>query len=359
VSPRGARRMDAGPFAAACRLREGFETRWTARALRLDPPRAENPRRLVAQAIWKGHITFGLVEIPVNLVSAEDPERVRFSLVDRRDASPVGYVRINKNTGDEVPWVEIVKGYEVDDGQYVLFSQQELERVSPERTKSIPILGFVDGNAIDHLFWDTPYYLVPARKGANRAYVLLREALEASGKVGIAQVVLRTRQHLAALDVRGELLTLNLLRYAGELRDPEEIGTSADVGKEKVTEREMKMALELIESMSEEWNPDAYADDYAKDLLTMVEKKVKSGKLQAIEGKDKGEREEDGDGKVLDLMPLLEKSVKRGKSSARATGARSPRGKSVARSKKPAKRSKTTRTGKATPASGKKRRMAK
>src|SRR5688572_22833860 len=169
------------------------------------------------RAIWKGHISFGLVEIPVALVKAEEPHEFHFNLVDRRDHARIGYQRVNKNTGEPVAWNQIVRGVERDD-QLVLVGDEELAQANVEATRAVEILDFVDGSDIHPAFFDRPYYLVPTRKGAARAYALLRETLARTGKVGIARVVLHTRLHLAAPTTSGPALVLVLLRFADELR---------------------------------------------------------------------------------------------------------------------------------------------
>src|SRR5688572_1305616 len=195
----------------------------------------------MARAIWKGHIAFGLVEIPVGLVPAvSQQEKVSFNLLDRRDHAPVGYERVNKKTGARVPWEEIVRGYEHSHGEYVLVSDAELERANPEKTQTIDILDFVDGADIESVYWDTPYYLEPLHK-KSRSYVLLREVLVKTGKVAIAQVVLRNRQHLAAVTVRDEVLVLDVLRYAHTIKPTDRVETPS-VSAKSITTKELGMA---------------------------------------------------------------------------------------------------------------------
>jgi DNA end-binding protein Ku len=282
----------------------------------------------MARAIWKGHIAFGLVEIPVGVVPAvSQQERVAFHLLDRRDHAPVGYERVNKRTGARVPWEEIVRGYEHAQGEHVLVSDAELERANPEKTQTIDIQDFVDGSEIESVYWDTPYYLEPLHK-KSRSYVLLRDVLTKTGKVAIAQVVLRNRQHLAAVTVKDGVLVLVLLRYAHTIKPASTIETPSLAGK-GVSEKELAMAERLVESMTGPWKPEAYEDTYHADVLALVRKKVRAGKTEAIETPEKGERPR-ARREVLDLMPLLERSMGR----ARAVSAEPRRSKPATRRKR-------------------------
>jgi len=290
------------------------------------------------RALWKGHISFGLVEIPVVLRSAEKREgEVSFKLFDRRDHSPVGNLRVNKNTGEEVPWAEVVKGYEHEPGEVVLVSESELASANVEATHAIEILDFVDAKEIAKLFWSDPYFVLPARSSGQKAYTLLRETLRRTGMVGIARVVLRTRQHLAALTVEGPALVLVILRYAHELVDPE----SLELPEAKVAdvpERELEMAEKLVESMSAKWTPEKYKDTWHRDVMALIERKVRSGKVEPIEEPEAEEREKK-EAPVLDLMPLLKQSVESrapGRSGARPSRAR-PRTQAPKRSRAPSR----------------------
>ncbi|HZF11871.1 MAG TPA: Ku protein [Thermoanaerobaculia bacterium] len=254
------------------------------------------------RAIWKGSITFGLVNIPVGLYSAEKRQEMQFHLLDKRDQSPVRYKRVAEKSGREVPWENIVRGYEYEEGQYVILSDEDLKRANPEATQTVDILDFVDAAEISPVYFDKPYYLAPDKKG-TKSYALLREILTRSGKVGIAKVVIRTRQYLSALLPQGDVLVLNLLRFAHELRDADELPVPH--GKAGVSDRELQMAERLVEGMVSEWDPEKYRDNYENDLMKMIEKRVKSGDTAAIETPVPRRQE----GNVVDLMALLKRSV--------------------------------------------------
>jgi DNA end-binding protein Ku len=260
--------------------------------------------------IWKGYISFGLVEIPVELVTAEVSHELALKLFDRRDHTPVGNKRVSKVTGDEVPWSEVVKGYEYSDGEYVLLADQELKAANPEATQTIEIVDFVDAAEVHPAYFEKPYYLRPTRKRGHKAYRLLHETLEHTGRLGIARVVIRTRQRLAALTTRDGALMLSLLRYAHELRSPQEAGLSPAEEGEQVTKQELGLAERLVQDMSGSWKPEKYQDDYRDDLLALIERKARAGQLEPVETPERAGREpEETD--VLDLMPLLKRSVER------------------------------------------------
>jgi DNA end-binding protein Ku len=266
-------------------------------------------------AIWEGSIGFGLVEIPVVLRSAEKSSETSATMLDRRDLSPVGYRRYNKSTGKEVAWEDIVSGYEYDDGQYVVLTEEEIRNANPKATKSIEIVEFVDGDDIETVYYERPYYLEPKKK-ASKAYSLLRETLRRTGKVGIAKVVIRTRQYLAAITVRDQVLVLNLLRFAHELRDVDELNVPEDGTRGvKVTPGEIKMAEQLVEGMSAKWNPAEFKDEYRDELRQLVERKARTGKVAAV--KKTGAKEDSG--KIVDLMSMLKKSLEQ-----RSTAAKRP-----------------------------------
>jgi DNA end-binding protein Ku len=281
----------------------------------------------MARAIWKGSISFGLVNIPVGLYSAETRDDISFKMLDRKTKSPIHYKRVSEESGKEVPWDETVRGYEIDKGKYVVLSDQDLKRAAPEATQTIDIQGFVDLADISTLFFDKPYFLAPDSKG-TKAYALLRETLRRTGKVGIAKVVIRTRQYLAAVVARGEsdVLTLELMRYAHELRDP----TDLDVprGKAGVSEKELQMAMRLVEGMEEAWDPDQYKDDYRHDLMKLIEERAKAGEL---EGSTAPVPKAEAPGaKVVDLMALLKRSLDEGprkpaKKAPARTAAKAPK----------------------------------
>lgn len=293
----------------------------------------------MARAIWKGSITFGLVNIPVGLYSAETRDEIHFKLLDKKTMSPIHYKRVSEESGKEVPWEETVRGYEFSPGQYVVMSDEDLKRAAPEATQTIDIVDFVDLDEISPLYFDKPYYLAPDKKGA-KAYALLREVLRRTKKVGIAKVVIRTRQYLAAVVARGDVLTLELMRFAHELRDPAELDVPK--GKEGVSERELDMAERLVEGMVDAWDPEKYKDDYRRDLMKTIEERVEAGQLEASpEPAPKPKARGDN---VVDLMALLKRSVEEGGSAAKKAPARKkapakkPAAKKTAAKKTPAKK---------------------
>jgi DNA end-binding protein Ku len=284
----------------------------------------------MARSIWKGSITFGLVNIPVGLYSAEKREEtVSFHMLDRRNMARLRYKRVNEETGKEVPWEETVRGYEVEGGKHVVISDEDLERASPEKTQTVDILDFVDAEEISPLFFDKPYYLGPEKRGA-KSYALLRETLRRTNKVGIAKVVIRTKQYLAAVLVHEDAIVLNVLRFAHELRDPKELDLPS--GKEGVTERELDMAERLVEGMVSDWEPEKYRDDYYKDLKKLIKERVEAGQLEESPEAPPVPKPERG-GQVVDLMALLKQSVetKPGRKPAKKAAAKKP-------ARKPAKK---------------------
>ena len=260
----------------------------------------------MSRALWKGAISFGLVHVPVELRSAERRNSLDFDLLDRRDMSPVGYQRVNKETGKVVPWEEIVKGYEHKKGEYVVVTDEDFRRANVEATQTIDIVSFVNLAEIPLIYFDTPYYLAPGR-GGDKGYALMRQTLKRADKAGIAQVVIRSRQRLAALVPQGEMLILNTLRYEYEIRPADEIDLPKG-RKAEATAREVAMALKLVEEMTEEWRPDKYHDTYREDLMKHIKKKIRSGDTETVE-----EPEEPAEGRksaeVIDLVSLLKRSI--------------------------------------------------
>lgn len=260
----------------------------------------------MARAIWKGHITFGLVNIPVNLYSAEQRTDLQLHMLDSRDNTRVRYERVNEETGEEVPWNTIVKGYEYKDGHYVVVSDEELKRAAPEATRAIEIEHFVALEEIDPIFFDKPYYLEPAKGGA-KGYALLRDALRDSGRVGIARVVIRTRQYISSLISRNDMLLLVLLRYAQEIRKPTGLelpGSSTDA---KVSPIEKKTARMLLDGMTTRWHPEAYHDEYRDELQRWIEKRVRDGHTD--KPAELPEVKEEASAGPIDFMELLKKSL--------------------------------------------------
>jgi DNA end-binding protein Ku len=269
--------------------------------------RSKTQNRQSSRPIWKGSISFGLVNIPVALYSTEVPGGMDFDLLDQRDFSPVRYRRVSEKTGREVPWKEIVKGYQYEKGQYVALTDEDFQRANVEATQTIDITEFVEAGQISPIYYDKPYYLAPQKNG-RRAYALLREVMSRTGKVGIAKVVIRTRQHLAAVFAEGPLLICNVLRFAHELRDPKQLDIpELDTKRLGISEREIKMAEQLVEAMTGEWNPQKYRDEYREDLLELIDKKVKTGRTKVVEAEER--RPARREAKVVDIMHLLKRSV--------------------------------------------------
>ena len=264
------------------------------------------------RSLWKGAISFGLVNVPVELHSAQKrSSELDLTMLDRRDLSPVGFRRVNKASGDEVPWAEVVKGYEYEDGKYVVLGEEDFRRANPEASRTVDIVAFVEMKDVAPQYYETPYYLAPGKRG-EKAYALLREALEKAGKAGIASVVIRTKQYLAALVAEDDLLLLNTLRYADELKDPAEL----EIPKSKVTAKELDMALRLVQDMSDEWQPEKFHDTYREDILKRVEQKIRAGETEDIPEPEKAAPRKGGE--VIDLMSLLKKSVSKHEKPKRA-----------------------------------------
>lgn len=261
----------------------------------------------MSRPIWKGTISFGLVNIPVTLFSAERRATVNFKMIDSRNSARVRYERVNEETGEEVPWNSIVKGYEHDKGHYVLLSDEELENASVELTRIIEIEQFVDLTEIDPNYYDRPYYLVPGKSG-HKGYVILREAMNVSGMVGISQVVIRSRQYLAAIRPVGEAIMLNLLRFEQELRDVDEHELPpTDLRKLKVTSKEVELASQLIEGMSAQWDPGQYHDDFHDAVMKLIQDKIDAGEFEARDVE--AIEEEESEPVSVNMMEALKKSI--------------------------------------------------
>ncbi|MBR7957603.1 Ku protein [Burkholderia cenocepacia] len=278
---------------------------------------------MAPRMIWKGAISFGLVHVPVQLFPATRTVKPSFRMLDKRSMDPIGYRQINKRTGKEVTREDIVRGYEYEKERYVVLTDDEIRAANPESTQTVDILTFVDEDAVSFLYLDTPYYLVPDRKG-EKVYALLRDALKDSGKIGIALVVMRDRQHLGALIPVGPILALDTLRWQEELRPLDELSVPADDAKGAgVSARELGMAKKLIDDMSGKWTPDEYHDTFRDDILELVERKVRAGKVEEIE--DRPAQTGRGASNVVDLTELLKRSLKGG-AGARAADLRAERG---------------------------------
>jgi DNA end-binding protein Ku len=263
----------------------------------------------MASKLWTGAISFGLVNIPVSLVTAERREELDFTLLDKQDRSPIGYQKISKRTGRPVPGDRIVRGIEYTRGRYVIVSDADLRRASPERSRRIDIVAFVEAGAIPPLYFDRPYYLEPAR-GGERGYALFREALRRSGQVAVASVVVKTRQHLAAVLVHDRILVLDVLRYASELRDPSKLRVpGTGLRALRIADRELKMAERLMAEMTEEWKPEKYHDEYRDELLAFIRKRGRAGRLASAP--EAAEEAASPRAAVIDIAELLERSLAR------------------------------------------------
>jgi DNA end-binding protein Ku len=277
----------------------------------------------MARSIWKGSIAFGLVQIPVDLHAAEAPDELAFRQLDKHDFAPIGYDRVNKRTGKKVVWEDIVRGFEWDKGEYVVLSDAELEDANVEATHTIDIVAFVDGGEIDAMYFEKPYYLKPSKQGA-KAYALLRRTLERTKQIGIAKIVIRTRQHLAALVARGDALVLVTMRYAHELRGAKDLELPHDATG-SITEAEQKMADTLVHGMHAKWKPEEYKDEFRDDVLALVEKKAKAGEVNTVEELEHAPHEAPRKGNVVDLMDLLKKSIEDRAPSVKSTKPKSRR----------------------------------
>lgn len=262
----------------------------------------------MARSLWKGAISFGLVHIPVEMYTAVSAKSLDLTMLDKRDFSPIGFKRYNKGNQKEVTWDDIVKGYEYASGEYVVLSDEDLRRANPEATQTIDILAFVDAEQVPLLYYEQPYYLAPG-KGGDKVYALLRETLRKTGKIGIANVVIRVKQHLAALVCMGDVIVMNTLRYSDEIRATDELKIpSSDAKGASISDKELKMAMALVEGMSEEWNPDEYHDTYREDVLALVEKKIKAKETKTITMPGK-EKTSSSSSNVIDLVSLLQQSL--------------------------------------------------
>jgi len=276
------------------------------------------------RAIWKGTISFGLVNIPIALYPATRREELKFRLLRESDLSPVNYKRVAEKDGKEVPWNQIVKGYEYEKGKFVVLKDEDFQRVDLEATQTVDIQDFVELDDIDPMFFYKPYYLEP-QKGGDKAYALLRDSLEETKKVGIAKVVIKTRQYLAGVKPEDGALVLELMHFADELADPSKLHVPKKI---EIGKREMKMAGSLIDSMSAKWNPEKYRDDYKEALMEVIEEKVEAGGKE-IETKPKKAPKPT---KVIDLVEVLQKSLEE------TGGRKKPAKKTRARHKEPAKK---------------------
>ena len=268
--------------------------------------------RPTARVVWKGAISFGLVHIPVALYTATTSSAVDFDWLDRRTMEPVGYKRINKKTGKEIAAADIVKGVEIEDGQYVVLSTDEIKAAFPKTTQTIEIESFIQASEIPFVYLERPYYLAPINRG-EKVYALLREALLESGRVGVARVVISTRQHLAVLVPSGPALILNLLRWGGEIRSFEALKLPpAGARAAGLKESELKMARQLIEEMSAPWNADDFRDSFKDEIMRLVREKAEAGEVQSVEKVDTPAEGIRKGAEIIDLTELLKRSLQGG-----------------------------------------------
>lgn len=268
------------------------------------------------RTMWKGAISFGLVHIPVGLYSATVSSGIDFDWLDKRSMEPVGYKRINKVTGKEIANDDIVKGVEYEDGRYVVLTSEEIEAAFPKATQTIEIEAFLDADEIPFVYLERPYYTAPLKRG-EKVYALLREALRKSNKVGVAKVVIQSKQHLAVLIPCGPALVLNLLRWGGEIRSFEQLNLPpVDTKKVGIKDAELAMAMQLINDMTQAWDADSFRNSFADEIYKLVEKKVSVGEVEDVAkvSSDMEEKAGTRSAEILDLTALLQRSLK-GKAS--------------------------------------------
>jgi DNA end-binding protein Ku len=287
----------------------------------------------MARAIWTGSISFGLLNVPVRLYSAVSRKSVSFRELRAGDSSRIRHRRVAEADGEEVPYEEIVKGYEIAPEQYVVLTRDELEELDPQKTKAIEIQDFVDLDEIDPIYFDHPYYLGPD-KGAEKAYALLVKAMSDSNKVAIARFVLRNRENLAAIRPMGKVLTMATMRFADEVVSPDELGDVLPEQGRKLERREVEMAGQLIESLSGEFDPEKYRDEYREELLALIERKARGEEIVAAVS------EEPKPTKAPDLMAALEESLAAVKGEPLAAGAGGDETTKAKRRAKPSSRAK-------------------
>lgn len=264
----------------------------------------------MARPIWNGALSFGLLNIPIQLMPGERRTDISFRMLDSRTKDPVRYERVNAETGEEVPWKEIVKAYEYDKGSYVVLEPSDIAEAASENKEMIVLEAFVDQTAISPAYLEKPYYLVPGKK-AEKGYVLLREVLKKSKRIGVGRVVIRTREYLSMVIPQDDALMLILMRFPQELVDPAEYKIpEGGAAKWKITPKEMEMAQTLLESMAEEWKPDSYKDEFRERLTAVIRKRIKAkGATTRIE---EGEHEPvEAATNVVDFMALLQQSLKK------------------------------------------------
>lgn len=293
--------------------------------------------------VWNGMISFGLLNIPVSLMSAEKRVDLHFRMIDSRNNQPVRYERVNAETGEEVPWKDIVQAFEYEKGNYVVLSKDEIASTAPEGKESIDIEAFVERSEIGTVYFEKPYYLLPGKK-AEKGYVLLRELLRDKDRVGIGHVIIRTRRYLCAVMPIDQMLVLNLLRFSQEIVGIDNFELPAkDLEKFRISKRELEMAGQLVDSMTTKWKPDDYIDDHRERLSALVEKRLASKQGLIHETVEHEENFEHATTNVVDFMSLLEKSLKSGRRSAgkkeeAVNTDKAPRAAKAAAKKTPAKK---------------------
>lgn len=250
--------------------------------------------------VWKGAISFGLVNIPVELITAEQKNDLKFNLIDSRDENRIRYERVNEETGEEVPWDQIVKAFEFSDDNYVVVTDEDFEKADVKATKTIDIETFIERSELALKYLDRPYYIQP-QKGGEKAYALLRDALIKTDKIAISRVVIRTRAYLSAIYPEGEVLVLNLIRFHQELRSTEDLRLPQDI---KTSQKEMDLAVKLITDMSETWDPAEFHDEYREALMKRIKEKAKGKGI-----KEEVVEEIAPTDNVVDIMDLLQKSI--------------------------------------------------
>ncbi|MGH8812582.1 MAG: Ku protein [Advenella sp.] len=291
----------------------------------------------MARPIWNGTLSFGLLNIPVALMPGERRIDLHFRMLDSRDKAPVRYERVNADTGEEVPWKDIVKAFEFSKGNYVVLEPDDIRDAAPQSKESVDVEAFIDASAIGPAYFEKPYVLVPGKK-AEKGYVLLRETLRDAGKIGIARVVIRTREYLCAVMPQGDALMLILLRYPQELIDVQDYripeGKLSDY---RISRQELDMASQLISSMEADWKPDQYKDEFRQRLSDVIKKRMKANKVshRPDEELDDAAVPENAATNVVDFMSLLKQSLatnkrtppKAAKSGSAAKGSDSAAGK--------------------------------
>lgn len=264
------------------------------------------------RTLWKGAISFGLVHVPVSLYPASRSEGISFDMIDKRDFSPIGYKRYNKATGEEVSRENIVKGYEYEKGEYVVITDEDFKQANVKATQTVEIVAFVDADAVAPYYYDTPYYLEPGKRG-EKGYTLLREVLKRTGRIGIANVVIHSRQHLAALIPVDQMLLMNTLRFANEIRSMSDLDLPK-AGQGVLSDKELAMAERLVDDMTDKWKPEQYKDTYSDDLIARIEERVKAGETHVITAEAKETGEPRRSAEVIDLVSMLRRSLdKKGK----------------------------------------------